>query len=1281
MKRAMPPFGAASEIMTSNPGSLPPRSPAPRGVAPIPSSAAGPARRFRLPRALRVSLPLAVVAVGAGLLAPAGRLAWGQGGGDTNPPVIHLREGGSEITEGRRFNRPAQPVIEVTDESSVTVEATVDGAPFAAGGTVTGEGTHQLAVTATDASGNAASLQVGFEIDTVPPSFLSLDPPDGSFTATATVTLSGQVEGATAVTVDGQAATLNGQSFAAGPYTLAAGPRTFALAAADAAGNRVERTLRAIRDSTAPTVSIGQPAAGALVKEGTVDVSGTVADTNLAGVTVNGVAATVTGQTFLAQQVPLAEGSNSVVARAIDRAGTAAEAARTVVRDSEPPAVEITDPAAGTIVPGTSVTLRGTATDAHLDRVEVNGARAQLAGNVWSYTASLASGANSFNVRAFDRLGSSAPAAISVERDSEAPAVQIEQPAVGTRLPASTVSVSGTVDDEPGLTLTVNGAAATVTAGQWSISGVALLEGENTLTARARDAQGNEGVHTRLVVRDSVAPRLLRSDPASGALAIPGGTVFRLTFSEPLAAPAAADVRLETGSGQAIAATLTAAGDDLTLAPSASLPSATQVRVVLTAGLHDLAGNALAGAPATLTFFTADTAAPAAPVLAPAPPVALCAASLPLAGSAEAGAVVRVEGGAAAAESRADEQGHFSLSVTLVPETGNRLRLTAIDSGGNPSLPLVVEVIHDCLPPHVLAAERQGGGFRIGFSEGIAASSLSGSVQLASAEGAIAGSTALGAGGRTATFTPSAALPAVPLRLEVTAGVRDHAGNALAYPFSQVFGAQGGTGFVTGTVIDDATGRPLAGARVLVYATHGAPLPEPRPEQVTGPDGRFRLPASAATHDLTIARPGYTPAFRVVTVAAGRGTDLLDPRLTPIGASGSVPTSGGMLEAGDGGARWTLPANALAQETNVAVTGLSEQGLPTLLPYGWSPRGAAWLSLGGAALLAPAELSLPAEGGDGAVLTWVHLDLATLQWRVMGTAEVAGGRVEMEVPASAAGLAEGAYAAVEADAPQDPALAPPSPVLGAVLPAAPRPTGNEPTAASLTFSPEVVLPTQSSRATALFTLWEEAASGLALTLSIVEELTLADGSVRREAPYSADLVLYHAPGGAARSRFDLRPSGAAQSLPLHLGAENVTLRTYGGEAVAGNVVGPEGGTVTDDEGDRIDLPAGAVADPTAVGLGRHAGTSLGAAIPAGTELAGALDLDLGGVNLLVPASLSLALSPAPAAGEKGFLLQLVDLDGTPVFRPVAELQATGEGWTTSSITAGIASCATANMVA
>ena len=49
----------------------------------------------------------------------------------------------------------------------------------------------------------------------------------------------------------------------------------------------------------------------------------------------------------------------------------------------------------------------------------------------------------------------------------------------------------------------------------------------------------------------------------------------------------------------------------------------------------------------------------------------------------------------------------------------------------------------------------------------------------------------------------------------------------------------------------------------------------------------------------------------------------------------------------------------------------------------------------------------------------------------------------------------------------------------------------------------------------------------------------------------------------------------------------------------------------------------------------------------------------------ISAALSLALSPAPASGDKGLLLQVIDLESGKAFRAVAALQATPSGWTTS----------------
>jgi len=51
----------------------------------------------------------------------------------------------------------------------------------------------------------------------------------------------------------------------------------------------------------------------------------------------------------------------------------------------------------------------------------------------------------------------------------------------------------------------------------------------------------------------------------------------------------------------------------------------------------------------------------------------------------------------------------------------------------------------------------------------------------------------------------------------------------------------------------------------------------------------------------------------------------------------------------------------------------------------------------------------------------------------------------------------------------------------------------------VSFNPEIVLPTQTSDATVVYTLATEAPSGLPLTLVIREELELLDGTLRRAA--------------------------------------------------------------------------------------------------------------------------------------------------------------------------------------
>jgi len=970
--------------------------------------------------------------------------------------------------------------------------------------------------------------------------------------------------------------------------------------------------------------------------------------------------------TFVASNVPVAEGATTLVAEATDAAGNAAQAQRTVELDTLPPSVAITDPAAGTVTPAATLAVSVSVTDPHLDRVEVNGVSAQLSGGSWVADVPLAEGATDLVATAWDELGWNTSATVAVVRDSTAPAVSITAPAEGSHLAVETVEVSGTVADEAGVTVSVNGAEATLgTAGggsiPWSLSGVALAEGENRLIARVTDSLGNQGAHTRVVYRDTVAPELVSAEPADGALAVPPSAAFTATFSEDLdGGAAAAGWSLELADGTALAATASLAGAALTVVPDQPLPSLADVRLLLTAGLTDLAGNALA-APATLAFTVADVEAPPAPVLTAAVPAYLCASRLDLAGTAEAEGLVRVTGGAAGGEARAAADGTFSLSVDLRPGALNHLEITVRDRDGNLSAATVAEVVQDCQGPTVVSVERSGDDFTVSFDEVVDAATLGSGITLADATGPLPGTVTSDASGTTATFTPDAAPPAEALRLEVGTAVRDLAGNPLAFPWSEVFGADVASTFLAGRVLDAATGRPLAGAEVVVQSTDGVLSAEPVPGQTTPDDGRFRVPVPTGTHYLVASRPGYTPVLRLVSTSGGQGSDVFDPRLTPAAEPITVGPAGGSF--GDPARRdlspvLEVPANALASDTPVAVTALGEQALPALLPYGWSPRGAAWLDLAGATLAAPANHSFPVDAADGTSLVLISLDPATLQWDVEAEVVVFDGAVSHAVSG------QRAWAAVEADLGPP---APPAPTVGIVLGSAPAPLGDEVTAAAISFDPAQVLPSQASRATVAYTLGADAASGLAVTVTVHEELTLLDGTVRREAPYDTDLVVYRAGDGSPRSRFPLRPSLQAVRLPLQMGAEDVSVHAYGGATVRGNVLGPLGGTVTDAEGDRVDLPAGAVPEPTAVLLARLAQGDLPVAVPAGFDFLGYLDLDLSGRDLDVPAALTLELGAAPAAGEEGLLFQVVEVASAQWLRPVARIVPTASGWTTEAI--------------
>ena len=152
-----------------------------------------------------------------------------------------------------------------------------------------------------------------------------LSPQDNLLTIDGNTMVSGQFgAGVTAVEVNGVPATLDNGNFGAA-IPLRNGTHMIVALASDAEGNTGSDSILITRDTISPIVHIDTPRPGSMLIENTVSVTGLVNDTVHGGVVtsvrVNGVEAEVNQGSFIALDVPLRIGANTLEAIAIDGVG------------------------------------------------------------------------------------------------------------------------------------------------------------------------------------------------------------------------------------------------------------------------------------------------------------------------------------------------------------------------------------------------------------------------------------------------------------------------------------------------------------------------------------------------------------------------------------------------------------------------------------------------------------------------------------------------------------------------------------------------------------------------------------------------------------------------------------------------------------------------------------------------------------------------------------------------------------------------------------------------
>ncbi|HYF77690.1 MAG TPA: S8 family serine peptidase, partial [Symbiobacteriaceae bacterium] len=213
---------------------------------------------------------------------------------------------------------------------------------------------------------NSGNLMIRAIVDVELSAPMIDSPLDGSFTNNPTVTVSGTAAANAAVTVkmDGAAAATaaaDGAGQWSASVTLTEGTHELTAVSTPPGGGVETLPSAAVAvtlDSTAPTLTVTAPAQNAAQRNRIIQVSGTVADAHLDSLTVNGASVTTAADGTFSTEIVGAEGQNTVVIAAHDKAGNATTVSRTVMIDSLPPALSNMLPSANaTLYTGDRITI------------------------------------------------------------------------------------------------------------------------------------------------------------------------------------------------------------------------------------------------------------------------------------------------------------------------------------------------------------------------------------------------------------------------------------------------------------------------------------------------------------------------------------------------------------------------------------------------------------------------------------------------------------------------------------------------------------------------------------------------------------------------------------------------------------------------------------------------------------------------------------------------------------------------------------------------------------
>ncbi len=365
-------------------------------------------------------------------------------------------------------------------------------------------GSNEFTIRSTDIVGNYNEVVKVIVRDSTVPKLILTSPAEGSWTNISQVEVKGITEIGATVYVNGEPVPTYSGRFASTLF-LTEGENRISVDAVDRAGNVMPLVRTVVLDSVPPVLRIESPLGSGMVADRTLDIRGSLDDTTISNIVVNGLLVPVEGLRFH-KSFRLEEGLNLVMVEAWDRAQNYASRTFRITLDTLPPMLQVIEPGGDVVTRGSTVDMRG--------RVEVgvtfritgspnaidNDLVTRLEDTFRFLEYPLRSGLNTLTFEAVDAVGNVARVVRKVQYDLEPPELLL------AAVPESTyreiIELSGVLRN--GTSVSVDRIPVVVDADGSFMQSVHLKPGFNAITISALDEAGNEAIRVVNVTRASV---------------------------------------------------------------------------------------------------------------------------------------------------------------------------------------------------------------------------------------------------------------------------------------------------------------------------------------------------------------------------------------------------------------------------------------------------------------------------------------------------------------------------------------------------------------------------------------------------------------------------------------------------------------------------------------------------------------------------------------------------------------------------------------------------------